>query len=115
MPEKTSTPEPEKTNTPEPEKPKKLTPSDPIAKEVVEKFAELEDARINIGLQLLSLEQNRVKLLAAAHMAEDQKKRLFEQVLVERGLPVTTRAEIDSKTGVLSVLEPGETPGKPPA
>jgi hypothetical protein len=92
----------DKTKTPEP---KKLTPNDPVPAEVIKRFHDLEEARGNIGLQLLSLEQNKIRLLAVVHQLDEQKQRMFEQVLMERGLPPETQVEINS-TGVLKVLNP---------
>jgi len=105
----------ENKDTSEPEKPRKLTPDDPVPPDILARFTELEDARVAVALQLLNQEENRVRLLSAAHTASEQRKRLFEQVLVERGLSPLTQVEIDSKTGVLRLLSPPEPPEKPPA
>lgn len=102
----------EENKTPNP--PKKLTVNDPVPPEVLGQFSKLEDARHNIALQLLGMEQNRIRLLAAAAQVDEQQRRLYESVLMERGLAPTAPVEIDSQTGVLRVLEPPKKPVEPP-
>ena len=82
----------------------KLTPESPVAKETLEEFNNLEEARFNLGVQLLQLEQSRVRILAAAHQIDEHQKRLFEKVLMERGLPVDSQVSIDSTTGKLTLV-----------
>ena len=86
------------------EAPKRLTPEDPVPQEVLAEFNRYEEARIGLGSQLLQLEQNKVKILAAAHRVDELQRGLFEKVLLERGLPATTQVNIDSKTGQLTVV-----------
>lgn len=90
----------------------KLTVNDPVSLESLKEFNQLEAARHDIALRLLELEQERVRLLAAAHQVGKQHERLFEKVLVDRGLPPTTPVDIDSTTGQIKVREsakPAET------
>ena len=82
-----------------------LTPNDPVSPEALKKFEELDGARYELGLRLLELEQERVRILAAAHQVDQQRQRLFEQVLVERGLQPGTPVSINEKTGEIKVLE----------
>lgn len=82
-----------------------LTPSDPVQPDVLAKFAELDAARYELGFRMLELEQEKVRLLAAAHQADQQRLRLFEQVLVERGLQPGTPVSINDKTGEIKLLE----------
>ena len=92
----------------------KLTPDDPIDAESMQHFNRLEGARYELGGQLLNIEQERVRLLAAAHTVDTQRQRLFEKVLMERGLPPTTQVEIDSTNGKLRVLIPPAAAVEPP-
>ena len=94
------------TKTEEAPKPAKLSPADPVPAEVLVKFNELQGARQGIALELLGLEQERIRLLGMVHKVDTQEQRLFESVLMERGLPPTTQVELDSKTGLLRVLTP---------
>lgn len=84
---------------------KKLTPSDPVSRETLRQFDELDSARYELGAQLLNLEQEKVRVLSAAHQVETQRQRLFEKLLVERGLEPNTRIEIESKTGAIKLLD----------
>lgn len=81
-----------------------LSPSDPVPPDVLAKFSELDSARYELGFRLLELEQERVRILAAAHQVDQQRQRLFEQVLIERGLEPGTPVSINDKTGELKLL-----------
>ena len=83
---------------------KKLTVDDPVDLETLNQFNKLEAARYEIGNQLLSIEQERVRLLSAAHRVDEQRQRTFERVLVERGLAPSTQVEVDSTTGQLKLV-----------
>jgi len=98
----------------QPEKPKKLTLNDPVPPEVIQRLNELDEARIDLALQFLALEESRVQILSASHQVNVQKSRVFEKVITDRGLSPDVQAEIDPKTGLLSVLE-GPPPGEPPS
>ena len=82
-----------------------LTLSDPVQADVLAKFSELDGARYELGLRLLELEQERVRVLAAAHQVDQQRQRLFEQVLIERGLQPGTPVSINDKTGEIKLLD----------
>ena len=82
-----------------------LTANDPVSQETLKKFEELDGARYELGLRLLDLEQERVRILSAAHQVDQQRQRLFEQVLVERGLQPTTQISINDTTGEIKVVE----------
>lgn len=82
-----------------------LTPNDPVSPETLKKFEELDSARYELASRLLDLEQERVRLLAAAHQVDQQRQRLFEKVLLERGLDPATAVSINDKTGAINVLE----------
>jgi len=92
---------------------KKLTADDPIDLETLGQFNKLEAARYEIGSQLLTLEQEKVRLLSAAHRVDEQRQRTFERVLVERGLAPTTQVEVDSTTGQLKLLAHKPEDAKP--
>ena len=77
----------------------KLTINDPVSLEVLQEFNQLEAARHDIAMRLLALEQERVRLLAAAHQVDKQHERMFEKVLVDRGVAPNVPVEIDHTTG----------------
>jgi hypothetical protein len=85
-----------------------LTPDDPVDAQTLEQFRRLQEARQRCADSLLSLEQEKIQILAAAKKLDDQRTRLFEGCLVERGLAPDTAVEIDAKTGriLVSKAEP---------
>ena len=98
--------------------PKRLTMDDPVGKETLDKLAELEGAEVNSAMQLMALEQEKVKLLAVGRRVEDERHRIFEKLLMERGLAPNSPATIDSTTGKISLVRPPQITvpqGPPPA
>ena len=86
------------------EPPKGLTPDDPVPSETLKELTSLDRAHLELGGQLLAVEQERVRILSTAHQVEQQRKRLFEAILMERGMSPSTEVEIDSTTGKLTVM-----------
>lgn len=86
----------------------KLTIDDPVTQEVLDQFLQLANARSQLAERLLEIEQQRIQILAAVKKADDERARLFEAVLVERGVPPTSVAEIDAKTGKITLIEPNQ-------
>lgn len=100
------------------EAPKKLTPNDPIGKEALDKLAELESAEINTALNLKALRQEEIKLLAADRRIEDERQKLFQKILMDRGLAPNTPAQIDPATGKIILMKntpPVQGPSAAPA
>lgn len=100
---------------PEEAKPQRLTLNDPVPLETLQQFNQLESARVEIAMRVLELEQERVRLLAGAHQLDQQQRRMFEKVLVERGLQANTPVDIDSTTGQLKLREPEKAEPEAPA
>jgi hypothetical protein len=93
---------------------KKLTLEDPVGKEALDKLAELEAAEINAAMQVLALRQEEVKLLAASARVDQDRQKLFQKLLIERGLAPNTPASIDPGTGKITVLrQPGPPQPQP--
>lgn len=90
-----------------------LTPNDPVSKDTLEQLRQLRDVKGDLALKLLSLEQEKIRILASHRRVEDHLTRLFETILVERGLSPETDIEIDPQTGVLKVVSPEVAPAKP--
>jgi hypothetical protein len=88
-----------------PEDKKQLSLEDPVDPETLDQLRNLQDARAGLADNLLSLEQERIQLLAAARKVDDQRGRLFEKCLIDRGVSSTAIAEIDAKTGKIVVLK----------
>lgn len=81
----------------------KLSIQDPVAPEVLEQFNRLQEARMTLAERILNLEQEKLRMLSAAHEVDQQKNRLFESVLMERGVAPNTPVSLDSSTGLLKV------------
>lgn len=94
---------------------KKLTPSDPVDAATRKRMEELAAARYEFGERLLEIEQEKVKLLVAANRVDEERSRLFEKVLMDRGLSPTTPIEIEAQTGNIRVLRPPTPVEAPPA
>lgn len=82
----------------------KLTPNDPVDVETRRKLEELAAARYECGDRLLELEQDKVKLLVAVNRVDEERARIFEKILMERGLPLNTPVEIEAQTGAIKIL-----------
>jgi hypothetical protein len=96
------------------ETPRKLTVDDPVDLEGLERFNKLESARHEVALRLLEIEQERVRLLGAAHEVDKQTQRLFEKILLDRGLKPNSPVDINSTTGKITVRTPPKPEEPPP-
>lgn len=85
---------------------KRLTVEDPIDPVILNRFGEMEGARMRLGAQLLEIEAEKVKIMVAARQIDVERQRLFEKVLSDRGVAPSTPVEIDSVTGKIRVLAP---------
>lgn len=85
---------------------RKLTLDDPVGADTLEKLRELEGVEIDAAMQLMALEQTKIKLLAAGRRVEDERHRAFEKLLMERGLAPNTPATIDAGTGKITLVHP---------
>lgn len=79
-----------------------LTIEDPVDSETLEQLRRVQEARQRFADNLLSLEQDKIQLLAAVKKLDDQRNRLFEGCLVERGLAPTAQVEVDARTGKIT-------------
>lgn len=83
----------------------KLTINDPVDPETLGKLHQLQSSRTQVAESLLNLEQDKIRLMRAASNIEVERQRLFEGILIDRGLPPNYRVEIDAKTGVMKPVE----------
>jgi hypothetical protein len=84
---------------------KRLTLDDPVSPETLSYFQKIMDARAQLGLELLNLEERKITILASNKKLNEQHYRLFQGLLMERGLPPNTQAEVDAHTGKLVVVD----------
>ena len=94
---------------------KKLTIKDPIPQETLGALRQLGDAKIRIAEGLLDLETQKIGFLAGAKRIEEQKSRIFGEILTSRGLSPSSTVQIDRDTGAIKVLSTGpHVQEKPP-
>lgn len=82
----------------------------PVSPEDLNRFSQLASARLQICERLCDLEQEKIRVLRAVANVDSERQKLFEKVLVERGLPPGFPVEIDSKTGQIKAVEGVELP-----
>lgn len=83
----------------------KLTIDSPVPQETLVKFQQLQGARLQVAERFLDIENEKVRLLRAAANIELERSKLFEGLLVERGLAPNFPVEIDGATGLIKPLE----------
>lgn len=86
---------------------RQLTLADPVDTDTLAQLAELEDTRLQVGGQMIDCEQEKIKLLAAAHRLDQRRSAVYEKILIDRGVSHTESVEIDAATGKLRLLRPG--------
>lgn len=91
----------------EPEQ-KRLTIDDPVDAETRARFTALQDSRLRVGDRLLDIELERVKLIRSASAIDNERQKLFERVLIERGLSPNQPVSIDSETGQIKSITQDE-------
>ena len=85
-----------------------LTVENPVSREVLAEFQGIRDAQIKLAEQNLLLDREKVRILAASNKLDQQHKRLFETILVDRGLAPDTPVELDASTGKLTLTAQAE-------
>ncbi len=93
-----------------PAQPQRATLEDPVGQDVLAKLGELEQTEMSAAMQLMTIEQEKVKLLAVGRRVDDERRRIFEKLLMERGLSPNTPATIDSTTGRITLVRPLTAP-----
>lgn len=86
--------------------PKKLTINDPISPDTLKKLGALTNARMQLAEQLLDMEQEKIKIMVTSRQLDDEKQKVFDKELSDRGLPPSAPVEVDAKTGLISMVTP---------
>ena len=94
---------------------KQLTVNDPVSPEELQRIGALTGARYDVADRMLDLEQQKVTLLVTARQIDDEKNKLFNKILIDRGLPPGTPIELDSETGALKVHQRPGPPAEQPS
>lgn len=89
---------------------KRLTLEDPVSPEIIQSFRQIQEAQTNVAMEMMALEERKIQLLAGNKKLREQHERLFQAILVERGLPPVTPAELDGKTGKIVLKVPAQAP-----
>jgi hypothetical protein len=71
-----------------------LSVTDPVSQDQLKRLQDLATSRARVADRLLSLEQEKVRLLVFAQETDKAQSLVFESVLAERGLPLDTKVEI---------------------
>ncbi len=71
-----------------------LSVTDPVSQDQLKRLQDLATGRARVADRLLSLEQEKVRLLVLAQETDKAQALVFESVLAERGLPLDTKVEI---------------------
>ena len=87
------------------EETKRLTMDDPVGTETMTKLQELQDAEIDTAMMLKSLKQQEVQLLATDRRILAERHKIFEVVLMDRGLAPNTPATINADTGKVELVQ----------
>lgn len=82
-----------------------LTVNDPVEKEVVQRLAEMERARIQLADRNAYLDLEKDRTLNALRGLEAEHRRTYEKILLSRGLVPTTLIQID-EDGKIEVMNP---------
>lgn len=80
---------------------RRLTFDDPVPQETLGQFSDLTQARIELAERVVDMEQQKIYALAAIKRVDEQKSRLWEAILMERGVDPKASIQVDSKTGKL--------------
>lgn len=94
---------------------RQLTLDDPVDPEVLANLERIQTFEAQTAQNLLDLEKQKVRLLRASTELDRERQRIFDSILLARGLPPNTPAEINAKTGRIQVLNtPSETEAPKP-
>lgn len=87
-------------------------PYEPVGVEDLARFRELSMARDNIAHRLLSLELERIPILAAGRRVDEEHDVLLRRIMTDRGIGLSERIDINPRTGEV-VVGSSEAESKP--
>ena len=85
---------------------KQLTVNDPVSSADLTELEDLSSAWYKTAGALLELEQEKVSLMVMAKTIKENRVKLFERLLTERGLSPRTVIDVDPATGLIEVRGP---------
>lgn len=89
----------------ESDKKPQLSINDPVDAATLKRIGEIQGRRFQLGDMMLDLEQEKVKILVEARRLDDERTRIFNQLLTSRGLAPTAPVEIDPSNGKITLLQ----------
>lgn len=94
-----------------------LTLNDPVDGPTVKRIGELQTRSVQLSQMLLDYEREKVKILVEDRRVEDERARLFSQILTARGLSPNVAVDIDAESGRIQLLQTNgqAAPVAPPA
>jgi len=87
---------------------RRLTIDDPVDAESRARFVVIQESRLRVSERLMDLELERVKLIRSVSALDNERQKLFERILIERGLSPSQRVSIDAETGQIRALTQDE-------
>lgn len=90
-------------------------PYEPVGVEDLARLRELSLARDNVAHRLLSLELEKIPILAAGRRIDEEHDTLLRRIMTERGVQPTSSVSINPTTGevVVSSSQVQESPAAP--
>jgi len=78
---------------------------EPVDQPTITRLQAMSQKKQELALQLLEIEQEKVRILVAAEMLSKQIQTLFDQVATARGIDTGANFNIDSETGVITIAQ----------
>lgn len=88
-------------------------PYDPVGVEDLARLRELSMARDNIAHKLLSLELEKIAILAAGRRVDEEHDALLRRIMTDRGIAPSDAIDINPRTGEIAVESSRESQPKP--
>jgi|SRR5688572_33386738 len=90
---------------------------EPASAEDLARLRELSIARDNVAHKLLSLELEKIPILAAGRRIDEEHDALIRRIMADRGIPPTSSISISPQSGEVVVTRgpEGEAQPEPPA
>lgn len=74
----------------------------PLSAEELQQLAEIDHSRVSLGLSLLSLESQKIALLAQAKRVDTSWREIMAKIATDRDIPPETPFSIDPESGRLT-------------
>lgn len=82
----------------------RLTINDPVDKRALVLLTQLREAKTQMALQLVDIEQRKIHILGAIKRVDEQTQKVFDAILVDRGIAPGTPVELDGNTGAIKLI-----------